>query len=160
MVRKEMSLQTLEEFWQAFLHDLPPDLPHPLEMYPVWYFGDSPALANELGSLVKKGLKQATSTLLVEMEMEGEAVPEAGQRSLITNFEGVPLCIIEVILVEIKPFNLVTADFAYAEGEGDRSLESWRAEHHRYFSRRCAVLGLKFSEELPVVCERFRLVYP
>lgn len=155
-----MPIQTLEEFWQAFLHDLPSDFPYPQKMYPVWYFGDNPALASELGYLVKKGHKQAAATLLVEMEMEGETAPAVGQRSLITNFEGAPLCIIESTQVEIKPFNQVTAEFAYAEGEGDRSPETWRTEHYRYFSRCCAVLGLEFSEDLPVVCERFRLIYP
>lgn len=56
------------------------------------------------------------------------------------------------------PFKDVTADFAAAEGEGDGSLAFWRAAHAAYFTRECARLGRAFSEDMPVVCERFDVV--
>ena len=43
--------------------------------------------------------------------------------------------------------------FAYDEGEGDRSLAYWRSEHERFF-RKYDV----FSEDMLLVCERFRLI--
>ena len=45
------------------------------------------------------------------------------------------------------------------EGEGDRSLEYWRQAHWNYFSPICTALGREASEDMPLVCERFRLVY-
>jgi uncharacterized protein YhfF len=154
-----VSTTTLDEFWQAYLATLPPEQLPPAH-FPAWYFGDSPELANELGDLVLAGRKSATCTLLAEFEHEHEPLPEPGERAVITRFDGQPLCIIATTGVEVLPFEAVNADFAYAEGEGDRSLASWRREHTRYFTRRCAQLGLKFSPDMLVVCERFRRIYP
>lgn len=146
-------------FWQAYLENLPPAEQPPAERYADWYFGDNPALADELAALVLAGVKTATCTLLLEMEREGTPLPQVGERAIITRFDGQPLGIIETTSVEVLPFDQVSADFAHAEGEGDRSYASWRAGHERYFGRRCQLLGLAFSPGLPVVCERFRLVY-
>ncbi|WP_448629047.1 ASCH domain-containing protein [Cellulomonas soli] len=60
--------------------------------------------------------------------------------------------------MEIAPFDEVGEDFAFAEGEDDRSLASWRTQHELYWRR---VLGDdRFSPRLPVVQERFEVVYP
>jgi uncharacterized protein YhfF len=61
--------------------------------------------------------------------------------------------------VTIRPFNQVDSRFAYDEGEDDRSLAAWRAAHWRYFTRTLAVHSLRPSEDMPLVCERFRVVY-
>ncbi len=47
----------------------------------------------------------------------------------------------------------VDAAFAFEEGEGHRTLESWRAGHRRYFARNGG-----WSDEMWLACERFRLV--
>jgi uncharacterized protein YhfF len=57
------------------------------------------------------------------------------------------------------PYNEVDAEFAFDEGEGDQSLDYWREVHWDYFSRRCADLGKAPSPEMPVICERFELLY-
>jgi uncharacterized protein YhfF len=62
--------------------------------------------------------------------------------------------------VEIRPFGEVDADFAAAEGEGDGSLDYWRAAHWSYFTRRREILGRTPSQRMPVILERFDLVYP
>ena len=51
------------------------------------------------------------------------------------------------------------ADFARAEGEDDLTLESWRAGHKRFFTRTRAPIGKEFTEDMPLVCERFRVIY-
>ena len=51
----------------------------------------------------------------------------------------------------------VDADHARDEGEGDRSLEHWRAVHERFFTEH-AEGG--FQPDMPVVLERFRVLYP
>lgn len=64
----------------------------------------------------------------------------------------------ETTAVEILPFDGVSAEHARAEGEGDRSLATWRAIHERYW-RRHAQNPRGFEPTMPVVCERFRLVH-
>ena len=113
-----------------------------------------------MGQLVKQGVKTATSSLLWEYEADGEALPEAGEYSIITTWKGDPICIIQTIDVAVMPLNKVAAEFAYAEGEGDRTLDYWRTVHWKFFSRVCKVISLAPSMTMPVVCERFQLVYP
>ena len=36
------------------------------------------------------------------------------------------VCIIEITKVSVQPFHQVSADHAYKEGEGDKSLAYWR----------------------------------
>ena len=83
----------------------------------------------------------------------------AEQRRLLEQIQrrGRPACVIETVVVEIVPFEDVSAEFA--AGEGEASLESWRRAHWAYFGRECARLGREPTPTMPVVCERFKVVY-
>lgn len=155
-----MQNEKLLPFWQTYLASLPADFPAPPEPYPASYFGDSAELAHELGELVAAGIKGGTTGLLKGYEADQEPLPVAGTREIVTEFDGTPLCVIEILDVEIKPFREVDAQFAYDEGEGDRSLAYWRDAHIRFFTRECAGYGWEFNEEMLVVCSRFRKVFP
>ena len=123
-------------------------------------FGDNPALANELGALVLAGTKTATCSALWEWEAEGSDLPQVGTKTVVLNGAEQPICIIETTEITVQPFNQVDAQFAYDEGEDDRTLESWRREHWKYFSRALPKIGKQPTEEMPLVCERFKVVYP
>lgn len=144
--------------WQAYLDTLPDEGAAP-EKYDAWSFGDNPDMADELADLVVRGIKTATAGLLWEYEAEREPLPEPEGMSVILDGAGSPLCIVETTQVEVKPFNQVGAAHAYDEGEGDRSLAFWREVHWHFFSRTCQAIGRTPSETMPVVCERFRVVY-
>jgi uncharacterized protein YhfF len=111
-------------------------------------FGDSPALADELLDLVLKGLKTATCSTEDEPNTSTPA-----ERWIVLDGCGEPRCVIESTEVTYRRYNEVDAAFAHDEGEGDRSLAYWRDAHRRYFTR----LG-KFSDDMMLMCERFRLV--
>ena len=145
-------------FWRAACRTLD-DLP-PAADYQVWHFGDSEKLAYDLAELVLRGRKRATAGLLWDAEQDPSMMPVLGGYSLVTDFAGAPLLIIRTTSVEIRPYDEVDADFAAAEGEGDGSLDFWRAAHWAYFSRRCEALGRKPSMDMPVILERFALIYP
>lgn len=149
---------TVEEFWQEYLALLADDEPHP-DSYMAWGFGDTPEMADELGKLVVDGIKTGTASLAWEYAHDDEPFPRKGDHSIVLNGAGEPLCIIETTRVYIEPYNQVGEDQAYVEGEGDRSLQYWRDAHWGYFSRRCEVIGREASEHMPVVCERFRVVW-
>ena len=128
----------IETFWQEYQSSLPPGHPHAGKPVPLaWGFGDSPQLADELGALVLQGIKTATCSLLWEYETGSEPVPQPGDLSIILDGKGNPMCLIETVEMQIKAFDQVDAQFAYEEGEGDRSLEYWRDAHWHYFSRTC-----------------------
>ena len=61
--------------------------------------------------------------------------------------------------VEIKNLNKVTADHAYLEGEGNRSLEYWRKVHKDFFEKEYYQAGKVFTDRIPCICETFKVVY-
>jgi uncharacterized protein YhfF len=148
-----------EAFWQEFLATLP-DGASPPEDYQVWHFSDNQASANKLGDLVRAGIKTATCSLLWSYEVEDQPLPQVNEYNVIINWEGTPLCIILTTEVEVRDFNKVDAIFAYEEGEGDRSLDYWRRVHWEVFSNEGSMIGYRPAANMPLVCERFRKVYP
>jgi uncharacterized protein YhfF len=153
-----MNQEQIQQYWQAYLATLPDNFSGN-ETYNVSQFGDYPELADELGQLVLAGVKTATCSALWEWEAEESAIPERGAKTIVLDGQDKILCIIETTEVTIRPYIQVDAQFAYEEGEGDRSLESWRKAHWEYFSRVLPKIGKKPTPEMPLVCERFRVVY-
>jgi uncharacterized protein YhfF len=129
-----------------------------VEGYDVWRFGDGEALCEALLALVLAGRKTATAGLLWDFEDGSEPMPAVGGHSIVTHWSGAPACLLQTVEATVRPYEDVPADFAFDEGEGDRTLESWRRGHWAYFTRRCAALGRVPDLGMPVVCERFRLV--
>jgi uncharacterized protein YhfF len=113
-------------------------------------FGDSPELADELLALVLSGAKTATCSAKRDFS-DSYPMPHVGRRDIALDSKKVPRCVIETTEVTIKRFDEVDEDFAVAEGEGP--YEKWRREHEAYFERNGG-----FSEDLIVVCERFKVV--
>lgn len=148
----------IDHFWQAYLAAQPPGQ-GPTSRPEAWSFGDNPALANELAALVLAGIKTATCSALWEYEADGEPLPRIGSLSIILDGAGLPLAVIETVEVQIKPYDQVDAAFAFDEGEDDRSLAAWREAHRRFFTRTLAVIGHEFDETMPLVCERFRVLF-
>jgi uncharacterized protein YhfF len=125
---------------------------------PAWAFGASPEQADELLALVLSGIKTATSGALWDYEAEGEQLPTPGALGIVTDGGGVPHALVVTTQVEIVPFDEVSAEHAYLEGEGDRSLATWREVHERSFMEH-AVHSHGFSRDMPVVLERFAVLY-
>ena len=149
-----------EDLWRAYLATLPAGRQHRPAGYTAWAFGDSPELADELVALVLAGTKTATASLAQAYEPESEEpLPRPGDLSVILDGDGQPVCIIETTEIRVLPFGQVDPQFAYDEGEGDRSLDYWRDAHTRFFTRECRQYGCTVTDDLPVVCERFRVVY-
>ena len=161
-----MDKTAVEAFWElarfhARLNTAPSYLgPTTLEVVPppAWSFGADPAAADELLGLVLAGTKTATAGALRDYEADGEPLPEPGSLSILLDGSGHPRALIEATHVKVVPFDQVDEEHAHLEGEGDRSLAHWREVHEEFF-RRVATDDRPFSPDLPVVLERFRVVY-
>ena len=126
----------------------------------IEYFGATRASAAKLGDLIRSGAKTATSSLYWAWVAEDEALPESGDREIVVDWDGKMLAIIETMSAEVVRYHDVDAEWARLEGEGDLSLAYWRRVHWRFFEHECALIGREASEEMPVVCQRFRVLHP
>jgi uncharacterized protein YhfF len=154
-----MTEETVKNYWEQFLASLPADSSYRTMTYVAEGWGDGPALADELGALIAQGTKTATCSSLWEWQAEGNPIPQPGLITIVLDGHGQPLCIVETVEVRIRKYNEVDANFAREEGEGDLSLNYWREAHRNYFTRVLYKIGKEFSEEMPLVCERFRVIY-
>lgn len=134
--------------------------PTPLDSVPppAWSFGAGPEQADDLLGLVLAGTKTATAGALWDYEAEDEPLPEIGTLSIILDSTGQPRALIETTEVQVVPFDEVSDEQARLEGEGDLSLEYWRDVHQRFFTE-VADHDRGFSHDMPVVWERFRVLY-
>jgi len=147
---------TANEFWQAFLAANNKD--PSTECFESFYFCADKQSANGLLSLVLAGKKRATTSCLAAYELDNEALPKAGDYSIVTDWDGDPACVIETTAVTVLPFNEVTCDICKREGE-DECLETWQEGHRHFFTEEGRQLGYQFTETTPVVFEDFEVVH-
>ena len=62
--------------------------------------------------------------------------------------------------VAVKSLIGVDDAFAWDEGEGDRTRDSWLSDHREYFSNQAYREGFEMSDEIETVFERFEIVWP
>jgi uncharacterized protein YhfF len=150
--------QQVEAFWRrAIATGAVDDLtPQPCVVEP---FGDSQELAEELIELVVQGPKRATASALADFERDNIPPPAAGNLSIATDGHGRPRAVLRTTEVRIGPLISVDDTFAWDEGEGDRSRDSWLHDHERYFRRYLPTIGLQFDPDMPTVFERFEVLY-
>lgn len=143
---------TAEQMWQAFSYKT-----GICAEYEAWAFGDD---GDHLADLVLRGIKSATCSALALYELDGEPLPEVGQYSVILDSRDQAVCIIQTTRVYQTPFRQITAEHAFREGEGDRSLAYWQKVHEAFFTVELQEAGLSFDRDLMLVCEEFQRLYP
>lgn len=125
---------------------------------PVDVFGDNPVMNDELLALVLDGTKRATCCLARDF-VSGD-LPKVGDCWIIADGAGIPRAIIRTSHVELRPIRGVDANFAFIEGEGDKSLAYWKREHDAYFQRQATAEGFIYDDSMIGVCEQFECVWP
>ena len=153
------SAPDIERFRQMYLATLPADSEIRSRPFLPDAFGDSPELADELAALILAGTKTATCSALWEYEAEGVQPPGAGTITILLSGRGEPRAILETTEVTLRAFRDVDTAFAFEEGEDDRTLASWRKAHWKYFSRVLPKIGREPADDMPLVCERFRVLW-
>ena len=124
--------------------------------YETWAFGGDP---DKLADLVVRGIKTATCSAYDLYQIDNEPLPQAGNYSIILNSKEEAVCIVKTIKVYITEFKKVSAEHAFKEGEGDRSLRYWRTVHICFLMNELASDHKSFDENTKVVCEEFEVVY-
>jgi len=143
-------------FWQDFLRET--GRPADTVPFEVFHFCMTEELANRLLDLVLAGRKTATTSSLPLYEVVGERTPLPGDLSVVTDWAGTPHCVIETTAVCTMPFKEMTFEICKREGEDD-TLESWQQGHARVFTEEGVQMGYRFSPDMPIVFEDFRVIY-
>ena len=125
-----------------------------------WELDDDAEVAEARLQRVLAGHQRATTTLAWILEAEGERPPGRGDLRVLRDAAGRPQAVIEVLESQVVPFEHVDEHVAADVGEGDLSLRYWRSAYGAAFERQCRRRGWRASEAMPIVCLRFRLVYP
>lgn len=116
-------------------------------------------MANELLALVLNGRKRATASSVAEYQADEESLPQVGDLQIVVDGSGHPRVVIESTDIRIGPLSSVSDEFAYDEGEGDRSREYCLKVHTNCFQRSLPVIGVDFTPDMQTVFERFVVVY-
>ena len=144
---------TPQEMWNAY-KQINPSIGDEID---AWAFG---AEADLLTDLVLRGEKTATASAYDLYALEDEPLPQKRNFDVILDSQNQAVCIVEITKVSVRSFNQVSADHAFKEGEGDKSLAYWRQVHEDFFTEWMREAGLNFTPESKVVLEEFRKVYP
>jgi uncharacterized protein YhfF len=115
-------------------------------------FGDSARLCADILALVRAGKKTATCEAMRAYTQEGDALPVVGRRDVALNWDGTPALMLETVEVTTRRFDEMDEEFVAAQGEF-RDLAHWREGYRAYFTRNGG-----FSEDMDLMCERFRVV--
>ena len=146
---------TAEDAIDRFVRESGLDIPE----YDAYYYG-YPEAADEILAALLRGDKRATTGLRCLYELEQEPLPKVGQYSVILDSNGLPHCITRIINIEITKFRDISEEYAFIEGEGDKSLKYWKDAHREVFTRECREdAGIEFNEDMECVCEYFEVVY-
>jgi len=148
-----MDKEKIKAYWFDFLKDKNP-LDYPLGDITL-FGGDDP---DKLAQLVYKGIKTATTSSYALYEPT-EYMPEVGDYNIILDGQENPLCITKTLVTEVVPFNQVSAEHAYHEGEDSRTLAEWRTVHEHFFREEYKEFGQEFTFDMPCLCEVFERIY-
>ena len=75
---------------------------------------------------------------------EEDPLPQSGDYSVILNSKDEAVCVIQTTKTTVVPFDEVSKEHAYKEGEGDRSLAYWRDVHEEIIAEELAETQLEF----------------
>jgi len=148
-----------DRYWSQFVQSLPPINSPPDSYLEFFYFGSEPEHGRPVGDLVLSGIKSAGGDILWRRKAAQEPSLQVGSFSIFHDGHEEPMGIIETTSVEIVPFNEVDAEFARAGGEWNGTLENWRSNYWSWIEEECTRLNRDPTPDIPMICERFRLVF-
>ena len=148
---------SITDFWEDFQRNNPQYLT--IEKPQFFYFGDNKTDADDCAQLVVLKIKQATSPSLWWFTEHNEALPQIGDLSIVTDWESNPKAIIKTIKVEIAKFKDITPEYAFIEGEGDKSLAYWKKVHWEYYKNEMKEFIAFPNLEMEIVCEYFETIW-
>jgi uncharacterized protein YhfF len=142
-----------KQMWDSFIKQ---NSEYKDSSYSAWKYG---VLADELAELTVRNIKTATASAYDLYAVDNDPLPQVNDFNIILDSKDEAVCITKTTKVSIIPFLEVSEEHAFNEGESDRSLETWRKEHTELFTQWYKESNLEIHDNIPVVCEEFKVVY-
>src|SRR5690606_579834 len=100
---------------------------------PVSEYAFPGPLRDQLVGAILSGEKTSTTSLVAGYELEGEPLPAVGDRGIVIDSAGEPVCVEEITEVRIVRLADVDLEHAIAEGEGYTTVAAGRAGHEEFW---------------------------
>lgn len=94
-----------------------------------------------------------------EFALNDESFPKVGDQYIVTDWFGVAHCIIGTTKLTKIRFGDITAEHAWLEGEGDKSLSYWKDVHKAYYQRQFQGSQYIFNDDMEIIFEEFKVVF-
>lgn len=151
-----MALSSADEFWQKFIEETGADSDSKCAgdlTFESAGFTNDAQIANILS-----GQRTAIFSTFASYSVDGEPLPVSGELYLVFDRGNNPRAVIEIESVNILPFNEITWGMAQKEGE-DENLEQWRIRQQENLEEEGETVGFKFSPEIKIIFQTFRVLY-
>lgn len=151
-----MALSAADEFWQKFINETGAD---PESKCAGDLTFESAGFTNDAQvANILSGQRTAIFSTFASYSVDDEPLPVSGELYLVFDRGNNPRAVIEIESVSILPFNEITWGMAQKEGE-DENLEEWRLRQQENLEEEGEIVGFKFSPELKIIFQTFRVLY-
>lgn len=149
--------EALDRFWGAAKATLPAAaLPGDYQLR--WIGGNESSTFNILQHF-RSGDKTGSVTLADVVENIGQANPEVGDATVLTNFDGTPALFLRTVKLELVAYGDIGEQHTRLDGPRVRELTVWKELHEPYFNMLLAPYGLNCVDQTRVWFETFEVVY-
>ena len=149
------SLDALEAFWAEAKKEHP-DI---AATYEVRCIGvDEPSTAIVL-ELIKQGDKTGTFSLPWILEDQEQACSQKGDYIIYSAYDGSPALLVRVTEIERTAFGEINERHTAIDGSPVRDLSVWIPLHTKYWNKKLAPFGRVVSSDMPVIVEKFEMLY-
>jgi acetyl-CoA synthetase len=131
-----------------------------IDRYKVRTYGNTRAMADIIVPLILSGQKTGTFALAAEFDADPAAAPQVGDFYVVTQFDGTPALLYRITQTQRVPFEGIDDDHVQVEGPNARQVDIWRKIHWEYWGGLLRARGAEPSMQMPVIFQRFELLYP
>jgi len=148
----------LDEFWRAAHQELKEARLG--EDYQVRWIGLNDETTKQILELIQIGDKTGTFTLPWIVAKTDRVMPEAGDAIVLVDFDGAPKLLVRLTAIEEVLFGEITTGHIAIDGTPVRALDVWKPLHTQYWNQMLEPFDLTVSDDMPVLVEKFELLYP
>ncbi len=127
--------------------------------YEVRWFGIDAKTTRGIFDYIQSGAKTGTYTLPWLLEKTGQPRARDGDYVVLIDYDGTPTLLLRMVSQETVAFGAIDARITGLDGPSVRDVEVWKPLHQKFWDGELAAYGLSVTPDMPVLVERFALVY-